>query len=60
MKLPDYRMEPPPEPSEIGFCQGCREAILANELFLSLENGQRLHDHPDCKVHFVDRMTGKY
>lgn len=58
MRLGDWRLEPPPEPTAAGRCSGCGDAILAGEEYLVFEHGGRLHAHPDCKVHFVDRMLG--
>lgn len=56
--LREYKLEPPDDYSEIGKCCGCGDVILANEDYAIFENGKRIHNHPDCKVHFVDHMLG--
>jgi pyruvate/2-oxoacid:ferredoxin oxidoreductase beta subunit len=58
VKLKDWRLEPPRRPGIIGVCCGCGDTILVNEEYHIFENGRRIHNHPDCKVYYVDRLLG--
>lgn len=58
MKLKDWRLEPPQAAGIVGVCCGCGDTILTTEEYRIFESGRKIHDHPDCKVHFVDRMLG--
>ena len=54
--VPDYRLEPPTDPKEIGLCCGCGGEVYSDEPYAIGINGDLIHKEKDCLVSWAAEM----
>lgn len=59
MTAPDFRLEPPAGPRQIGVCAGCGDPVMEGEDYCGFECGWLIHDNNDCKVGVVEKILGR-